>query len=196
MKTLKLLILTFLICFSSTLLAQEVDTSFEPSKKNPYGQPNPEAPSQIKDFTPMIGKCECTSTVRNAGQEWSEPQKMIWTFKYIMNGMAVQDETWKADGVHSGSIRQYNADSAKWYVHYYSTSGAVPVLPAWEGEYEREEGRIRLYRDQPAPNGMEGFYRLTFYDFTNSGYKWIGEWVDKDEKIAYPTWKIECRKVE
>ena len=66
--------------------------------------------------------------------------------------MAVQDETLKSDGKHSGSIRQY--------------------LP-----------------------GMEGLFRLTFYDITNNGFKWIGEWVNKDETIEYPTWKIDCKKI-
>ena len=41
---------------------------------------------------------------------------------------------------------------------------------------------------------MEGNYRLTFYDMRETGYKWIGEWVDKGETIIYPTWKIECTK--
>ena len=196
MKMLKTFILTLTFSISSGLLAQEVDTRFEPSEEHPYGLPNPKAPKQIRDFEPMIGKCECTSTSRGPGQEWGTPQKMFWTFKYIMNGMAVQDETLKADGVHSGSIRQYNADSARWYVHYYTSSGAAPTLPAWEGKFEEEEGRIRLYKEQKAPNGLDGFYRITFYDFTESGYQWIGEWVDKDEKFVFPTWKIDCRKVK
>ena len=41
---------------------------------------------------------------------------------------------------------------------------------------------------------MEGYYRLTFYDMTEKGYEWIGEWVDKAETIVYPTWKISCLK--
>ncbi len=78
-----------------------------------------------------------------------------------MNGMAVQDETWKVDGTHSGSIRQYNADSSRWYVHYYSASSAVNTLPAWEGN-KNENGKIILYRKQRAPNGMDGYYLSTY----------------------------------
>jgi hypothetical protein len=29
---------------------------------------------------------------------------------------------------------------------------------------------------------------------TKTGYKWIGEWVSKDESIEYPTWKIDCAR--
>ena len=32
---------------------------------------------------------------------------------------------------------------------------------------------------------MEGFYRLTFYDISKKGYKWVGEWVDKTEKDCF-----------
>lgn len=168
--------------------------NYEPSEQFPFGQANPDAPQQIKDFQPMIGKCNCKSISRNPDQTWADPIDMTWTFKYIMNGKAVQDETLKADGKHSGSIRQFIADSSKWYVHYYSSIVPTTTLSTWEGN-KKEGENIVLYRPQKAPNGIEGFYRLTFYDISKSGYKWIGEWVDKTEKIIFPTWKIECKKI-
>ena len=33
---------------------------------------------------------------------------------------------------------------------------------------------------------MDGFSRLTFYDITDKGFKWIGEWVDPTEKVTFP----------
>ena len=53
-----------------------------------------------------------------------------------------------------------------------------------------------LYRAQKAPNGMDGFYRLTFSDISKKGFNWIGEWVDTTEKVIFPTWKISCTKRE
>ncbi|ULC60281.1 hypothetical protein MBM09_04650 [Flaviramulus sp. BrNp1-15] len=53
-----------------------------------------------------------------------------------------------------------------------------------------------MYKEQTAPNGTEGFYRLTFYDISKSGYKWVGEWVDKSESVVFPTWKINCTRNE
>ena len=47
---------------------------------------------------------------------------------------------------------------------------------------------------QKAPNGMDGFSRLTFYDINDDGFKWIGEWVDEAGQITYPFWKIDCTK--
>lgn len=173
--------------------AQEYN-QYEPSKKNPYGQPNPKAPAQIIDYALMIGTCDCSSQSRNPDQTWADPVPMTWTFKYIMNGMAVQDETLKADGAHSGSIRQYRADSARWFVHYYSSASPTPILPAWEGNKREKEHKIVLYRDSPAPNGTAGDYRLTFSEITQDGFKWIGEWVDKTESVVFPTWKIDCKK--
>ena len=184
-----IILISIFILSSITTNAQY---SYDPSEEFPFGRPNPEAPEQIKDFDPMIGLCNCKSTSRNQDGTWAETIDMLWKFKYVANGMIVQDETLKSDGTHSGSIRQFNADSSRWYVHYYTTRVASATLPAWEGN--KIDDKIILYRDQKAPNGSEGFYRITFYDMTKTGYKWIGEWVNKDETIVYPTWKIECIK--
>ncbi|MEZ4795833.1 MAG: hypothetical protein R2785_01575 [Flavobacteriaceae bacterium] len=181
----------FLFLFSTLILSAQY--SYEPSEEFPYGRPNPDAPKQIKDFDPMIGECNCKSTAKNQDETWADSVDMIWRWKYIMNGMAVQDETLKEDGTHSGSIRQFNVDSSRWYVHYYTTKTASTILSAWEGN-KKENGNIVLYREQAAPNGMNGFYRLTFYDISKSGYKWIGEWVDKTESVVFPTWKIVCTR--
>ena len=185
-----ILLLILLLLLSTGLWAQYL---YEASPEYPFGRPNPAAPEQVKDFAPMIGICDCKSVSRNQDQSWADTVDMAWRFRYIMNGMAVQDETLKADNQHSGSIRQYNADSARWYVHYYSSNFASPTLSSWEGNV-REDGKIMPYRDQVAPNGMEGWFRLTFYNMSPKGFNWIGEWVDKAEQIVYPTWKIYCTK--
>lgn len=186
MKTL----LTALILLPTTFAFAQYD--YEPSSEHPFGRPNPNAPEQIKDYDALIGTCECISETRKADKSWAEPMDMIWTFKYIQNGMAVQDETLKPDGSYSGSIRQYSTDSAKWYVHYYSFPIITPSLSTWEGNLKN--GNMVLYRKQAAPNGMEGYYRLTFSEITNEGFNWIGEWVDMTESIFFPTWKISCKK--
>lgn len=183
-------ILSLLLLFSFLSFSQN---QYTVSDTNPYGSPNPEAPEQIKDFEGLIGKCDCKSVSRNQDQTWADPVDMTWEWKYIMNGMAVQDETIKADGKHSGSIRQFISDSSKWYVHYYSSGAPSTTLPTWEGG-KKDNGNIVLYRDQKAPNGAEGWFRLTFYDIDDTGYKWVGEWTDKTEKVTFPTWKIDCKR--
>lgn len=187
----KFLLLFFTLSFLSINLFAQYE--YDPNQEHPFGQLNPGAFPQTGDFAPLIGLSECKSQNRAPDGSWNDEIEMLWKWKYIMNGMAVQDETLKADGVHSGSIRQFNADSSKWYVHYYTTASAVPSLPVWEGK-KTDNGNIGLYRRQAAPNGTNGYYRLSFYEITDESFKWIGEWVNLGETFSYPTWKISCTK--
>lgn len=168
--------------------------AYEASDAHPFGLPNPDAPKETQDFALLIGDSKCDSESRNPDGSWGKPVDMNWRFAYIMNGMAVQDETLKADNGHSGSIRQFDAKAGKWFVHYYSTAnpGTNP-LPTWEG-VKTSKDSIVLYRPQKAPNGMEGNFRLTFFDISKSSFNWVGEWVSEDESTVYPTWKIACKK--
>ena len=180
-----------LISIYTITLAQQ--KQYEPDKKHPYGMLNPAAPTGTGDFDLLIGTFDCTSVSRNPDGTWQDSLRMEWQFKYIMNGTAVQDEVWRENDLMAGSIRQYNADSAKWYVSYY-TSVNIPVsLPAWSGAKD-QEGNIVLHKDQQAPNGTDGFSRLTFHDITPSGFYWKGEWISADETIVYPFWTISCSK--
>jgi len=185
--------LLFTLCAILLSFASFAQFEYDASAEFPYGKPNPAAPKQITDYEPMIGECDCISTSRNPDQTWAEPVAMKWRFKYILNGMGVQDETLKEDGRHSGSIRQFIADSSRWYVHYYSSAGPSTVLSVWEGN-KTEDNTIVLYKEQKAPNGTDGYFRLSFYDISKSGYKWIGEWINMDKTITFPTWKIECTR--
>ncbi len=165
---------------------------FAPSKQHPYGRANTSAPAAVKDFAPLIGRSECLSTARIDQNNWADPIKMIWVFKYIMNGMGVQDETLKSDGSHGGSLRQYDPESKQWMVHYYTTKVVPSQLPSWQGGVEG--GDLVFRKEQQAPNGMDGKYRLTFHNITPESFEWKGEWVDVAEQVIYPTWKISCVK--
>ncbi|MBO6524152.1 MAG: hypothetical protein JJ971_10015 [Balneolaceae bacterium] len=189
----KIFILFFAVAWSSTSLKAQYE--YEPSEAYPFGRIHPHAPQQLADYEPLIGESICTSVSRAPDQTWNPEVNMIWRFKYIMNGMAVQDQTLKEDGAHSGSIRQFNADSSSWYVHYYSTGGAPPALPSWGGG-KNDDGDIILYREQKAPNGLDGYYKITFFDISNEGFEWLGEWTDTSESFSFPTWKISCTKIE
>ena len=186
--------LTFTVLLLVLSLSLYAQFEYDPSKAYPFGRPNPEAPEAIKDFHPLIGNCECEYTIRNQAGEWSDTLKMQWRFKYIMNGWAVQDETLAHDGTHAGSIRQYSTDKEQWFVHYYTTVSVVEPLPIWKGN--KEGDAIVLYRKQKAPNGMDGMYRITFYEMSDKGFKWKGEWVDDKATIVYPVYRIDCQKMQ
>jgi ketosteroid isomerase-like protein len=191
----KLTTFVLLLCSFPLLTFTQTTYSFEPSPEHPFGLPHPAAPAEVADWANLIGECNCQSVSRNPDGSWGDTIPMIWRFKYIMNGWAVQDETLKADGRHSGSIRQFIADSSRWFVHYYSSTGTAATLPAWEGT-RQENGKIILYRNQQAPNGMEGKYKITFSNISPEGFDWLGEWVDKAETFSSPTWRISCTKVK
>ncbi len=185
--------ITFLILISlSVASAQKGD--YNSNEQHPYGRINPDAPVQLSDYSEMIGSCECQSVRRNPDGSWQDTVAMTWNFKYILNGFAVQDETWKSDGVYATSIRQFNTDSLNWVVSYYSSIFVSNSVNVWTGN--REQNKIVLKMSQKSPQGYDGFSRLTFYDISDTGYKWIGEWTDPSGNIVYPFWKIVCRKVE
>ena len=183
---------TFAAClFLSSTLALGQQTAAKTTAD--FGQPSKNTPPAFLDFNDLIGIGECNSTRRNPDGSWQKPEFMTWTWRYIMDGQGVQDESIKDNGNHSGNIRQYVESEGKWYVHWYNSGQPAPTLPTWTGG-KKDDGTIVLYRDQKSPQGMEGFSKLTFYDISETGYKWVGEWVDKAEKIVYPTWRIECEK--
>ncbi len=192
MQNIKNICVPLVFCFTVILWSQEVGYEYAVSESLPYGMINPKAPEQLSEYAELIGTCDCESVVKKLDGTWAEPIDMQWTFKYIMNGMAVQDETLKSDGTHSGSIRQFSQDSLKWYVHYFTTRRVTPKLNSWEGG--RKGNEIILYTPQKAPNGMDGFYKIRFYDISEEGFNWIGAWTTKEEDFFHENWKIFCRK--
>lgn len=184
-------LLTFLIVIFQVQAQSEF--AYEPSASHPFGLPNPSAPENIKDWDELIGLCHCTSSTFQNDRTWSDPVNVKWRFKYIMNGTAVQDESLKSDGIHSGSIRQFNSANSSWNVHYYSSAQTPKDLQSWNGK--REGDKIVLYDEQKAPNGMDGFYKISFTDISKKGFNWLGEWVNPDESVKFPLWKIKCTKV-
>ena len=166
---------------------------YEASELHPFGLLNPEAPPEVADFKPLIGVCDCISFRRNPDGSWQDSTNLIWKFKYIMNGTAVQDETWQESGLYASSIRQYHADSAFWVVTYFSFPSVAASPTSWTGN--KSADKIVLKSPQQAPNGMNGYSRLTFYDINSNGFRWKGEWVDENETIVYPFWRINCKKI-
>ncbi|MCA6074256.1 hypothetical protein [Fulvivirga sedimenti] len=181
-----------IIFLLAPLFMNAQDRSFEPGGDHPYGMIHPDAPIQTADFAPMLGVNTCISVVRNPDGTWQDSLKMIWTFKYIMNGSAVQDEVFSENNRYAGSIRKYNSDSAKWFVTYYS-SASLPPYPHWTGN-KQENGDIVLHRPQPSPQGQAGDSRLTFYEIGENSFNWIGEWVSENGSVIYPFWKIFCKR--
>lgn len=192
MKTLTRAMIALAIFLPFTLAAQEPRAA-DKRVDSGFGRPDPAAPAQIRDYREMIGVSDCVSRQRAIDGTWGEPQEMVWTYRYILGGTAVQDETVRADGFHSGSIRQFNEEQGTWYVHYFSNRGNPPAtLPAWKGG--RKGNEIFLSTAQNAPNGAEGFYKIRFFDISEKGFSWDGNWQSADGSIVFENWKIRCTK--
>lgn len=186
------IIALFAIVFTldSNTFSQE---EYKANEKNPFGTLSPNAPKQVADYRDLIGISDCKSRQRGADGNFKAPVDSVWQFKYILNGTAIQDETWKSDGTHTSSIRQFNEKKSEWYVTFFASNSTNPRPPVWSGNKDKK-GDIILTKSQKAPNGMDGFSKLTFYEISKNGFKWKGEWVDPKETIKFPFWTIECKK--
>jgi hypothetical protein len=183
-----------ILFYSLTAFTQNQNSDWQLYEANltfPYGQLNPEAPEQLKDFAPMIGTCDCKSLRRNPDGSWQDTLQMIWTFKYVLNGTAIQDQTW-ANGVYATSIRQIHPDSSQWVVSYNSFPGVSTSPSVWLGSKEGDE--IILSAPQKAPNGMDGYSKLRFYSISEKGFNWKGAWIDTTGSFEYAFWEIWCTK--
>ncbi len=186
----RLLVIMALFAFAYDLHAQG---EYEPSSEFPFGRLNPEAPKEVGDWEQLIGQSSCLSISRNPDGTWQDTVKMVWVFKYVLDGTSVQDLTFKEDGKHATSMRQYIPDSAKWYVTYFSRFSPSAAPGVWAGR-RQENGDIVLFQDQLAPNGMEGKSQLTFANISDSGFDWFGAWVSIDNTITWPFWNIHCKR--
>lgn len=188
----RLLLTSLFLAIALITQAQPAEwQKYEPSDENPYGLRNPNAPEQLDDFAPMIGTCDCKSLSRNPDGSWPDTTAMVWTFKYIMNGNAIQDLTW-SDKLQATSIRQFHPDSLQWVVGYNSFPGVTTTPSTWLGKKEGDDIVLKL--PQKAPNGMDGVSRLTFTNIRDDGFEWRGEWTNEAQKIVYPFWLIWCTK--
>lgn len=181
----------FLAINISTFAQDSNWQQYEPSPENPYGLRNPDTPDQLDDFAPMIGTCDCYVEKRNPDGTWQDRTAAIWSFKYIMNGTAIQDEIWH-DGIYATSIRQFHTDSLLWVVPYMSFPGVTTTPSTWLGKKEGED--IVLEVPRKSPGGMDGISRLTFSNISSEGFEWRGEWVNEAQKIVYPFRRISCKK--
>jgi len=191
-RTIFTILLTYLVI---TGTCQTYITKYNPSTENPYGLLNPDAPPHTSDYALLIGQSMCKSISRNSEGNWNKDStNMIWRFKYIMDGLAIQDEIFSDNAPPTGSIRQYNADSSKWYVTFFNSANVSPNPPVWHGNMESNE--IVLYKKQKAPNGTDGFYRITYENVSNEGFDWRMEWLNKEETFTYTVGKTFCVKLE
>ncbi|MCB0373241.1 MAG: hypothetical protein KDD31_09555 [Muricauda sp.] len=169
-------------------------TAFEASPGFPYGIPNPKAPEQIRDFDDLIGTCDCKSLQYRPGVA-NDTLPLLWKWKYILNGNAVQDEGWfgNDDTFQSSftSIRILDPATKKWTVPFF-----IPQLRGdpqiWKGG--RENDVIVLRKEQKSNSGDDIQSILTFSNISDDGFNWEGKIVNHTKNTSRVFWRIWCKK--
>ncbi len=181
------------LCFTLIqALPAQGELFYEATTTHPFGKPNPEAGAAIEDWKKMIGTCHCTSVQRNQNGTWQDTIEMDWTFRYILNGTAVQDISLKEGSLYATSIRQFHQDSNEWVVTFFSYPNVSLSPGTWRGGRDGDD--IVLKRPHTTGSGLQGVSQLTFYDITDEGYRWKGVWIKDDGTVTWPFWSIDCRR--
>lgn len=187
--TLFTLLLTITITQAQSIRAK--GNEYEANKQYPFGRPHPKAPTELKQFSFMIGHCNCEDSIRSPANNQWQKLKSTWDGKYIMNGTAIQDGGTN-ERFNPMNIRVFDSKKKKWMVTYFSTPAYNSGV--WEGK--KEGNKMIMRKPTTAPNGMKGENRLTFYNISKQGFSWKGEFVSEDGSVVYAFWKIKCKKVK
>lgn len=167
---------------------QALKTDYEPSAAYPYGRHNPEAPAELQQFAFLIGTCECTVERFNYPDGKSISYQAVWTNSWTMNGWAIKDRVFSAYDAPI-SIRIFDDQAKKWKMTYF-----IPK-PYYSGEWVGQKVGERMVMEKEEPlAGRKAFSRLTFYEISDRGFKWMSENIFEDS-LVFTDWKIDCLKL-
>jgi len=166
---------------------EQMYSQYEPTPVFPFGRANPDAPAEIRQFDFLIGSFECDSELFMSSRGEFVPLKTRWTADYVLNGWAIQDKTWNSV-LSATSIRIFNTKTGQWEVTFFMQ----PYLQSgvWHGGRVKDD--MVLSKEMEDDDGVFTS-RLTFSDISDSGYKWVSEYV-RDGKVFHTTWKIACER--
>ncbi len=163
---------------------------YEPSARHPFGRPNPQAPPELAQFDFMVGENDCVEQrIDNGTGEWIDGVRS-WDAYYYMNGFAIRDSG-KSGATTNGNIRIYDAAAKEWVVTFFSAPAYSSG--AWRGKLEGSNIVLRQAQKAPGTN-FDGFSTLTFFNVSDRGFDWTGEWVSEDGSVVFPFWRIQCQK--
>lgn len=132
-----------------------------------YGSPHPDAPAEMAQFDFLIGDYAIEAAAwRN--EAWTPPRpgpRARWNGRYILGGMAIQDEWFDPDpGLDPSSprgvnVRMWDADAGEWDMMWIHTSGKQvldlraamvdDVLTMWQIYPEGVDSRSTFHRLSP-----------------------------------------------
>ncbi len=157
-----------------------------------------EAPPETALLGQLVGVWEAEQTFRNRDGSWSEKKTHAeWRWYYILDGHAIQDDWIKppmsdtlseTQRVFGTNIRIYNAGSHQWEMAWIDTNKRrTATFTA-----VNLEGRVIMTGQNAAGHPI----RNTFYDMTETSFKWEQEWTRDGGTTWFPVARISCtRKV-
>ncbi len=137
------------------------------------GSLNPKAPSETEQFSFAIGEWSCKTRGMKPDGTIEESRPATWTFYYILDGWAIQDD-WvseQADGsrFHGTNIRSFNPQTAKWDNRWLSQHGLE-----WKYYESEQVGSTMVMTGGEGKDrqGRDFIDRNTFHDITWNSWKW------------------------
>lgn len=147
-----------------------------------------EAPaSGLELYGRLVGTWDVNNRYRSLDSgEWTTGTA-VWTFGWVLDGLAVQDVMWFTDRAADGypvrrtgsTMRLYDPGAGRWHVVWFSPRGQTVTLtgrPGPDGGIEQEGRRL---------DGTP--VRWTFEDVTAESFRWLG-YTSPDDGT---TWDLE-----
>jgi hypothetical protein len=160
---------------------------YDPSPAYPQGRMNPAAPPETKQFDFMVGEFDCVDEIKQGDGAW-KTEKAIWNGAYFLNGMGIQDQYW-SETFATSNLRIFDKKNSKWMVTFFKMPGYSSGV--WSGVKEGDNMVMR--KERPTADGKgTALSRLTFYEISPDGYKWVAENVQ--DATVNASWKSVCKR--
>ena len=138
-----------------------------------FGSLNPAAPPETAEFSFAIGEWACTTRGMRPDGSIQEGLPATWTFHYILDGWAIQDD-WvqeQPDGSvsHGMNIRSFNPETRKWDNRWLSSGNLQ-----WKYFESEKVGATMVMTGGAGKDGQgrEFIDRNTFLEITGDSWKW------------------------
>jgi hypothetical protein len=159
-----------------------------------YGEYNPDAPIETKQFGQLVGVWSCISEDLMPDSTFYQ-SRATWIFKYILDGYAIED-IWsekKEDKTNNTlrigrdfkgkNIRMYNLQIKKWQCVWLENRTNT-IFPVWEAEYKN---------DEIVMHDGSGTWEIVFFNLTRNSFDWK-YWTKNQDEWSIVS-KIQCSRL-
>jgi len=156
--------------------------NYEASPAYPFGRLNPDAPSETKQLSFLIGEFDCEDRIYSPQNNKWYRMDTVRKAEYVLDGYAIQDKNWTALSSTS-NIRAFDPKTKQWHITYFKT---LPYSSGvWKGG---KEGENMVFRQAEGKTTS----RLTFFDIGEDRYSWKAENVTDGKAVM--NWIFTCKR--